>query len=123
MNNNFLKLQEKMEKEKMEKGVEQRYYEKMKKPLIHKLYTFYQIVCKNEEIKETYVGTTVNLKKAISNHKSMCKRSDIKLYTFIRNNGGWENWHIKVLEIRECYNQYELDNASAEHRKHIKSIK
>jgi len=36
------------------------------------------------------------------------KGYDIKLYKFIRANGGWENWDIVVLERFSCRNSLEL---------------
>jgi len=68
-----------------------------------KEYTFYKIVCKDENIKDIYVGKTTNLKERIRKHKEVCnnenhKDYNIKLYEFIRNNGGFDNYIFVELE-------------------------
>jgi len=75
-------------------------------------YTIYQITCINEEVKETYIGSTVNLKNRIRVHKSDCNnpnsvRHNLKVYKFIRNNGGWKNFKFVILETKECKDEYE----------------
>ena len=57
----------------------------------------YRLACKNPLIKEIYIGHTKNIKIRLKRHKQDCKNSNrpnhnIKLYTFIRENGGWDNW-------------------------------
>jgi len=76
------------------------------------IYTFYQIVCNDSNIIETYVGSTVSLKDRIETHKSSCNNSNLvsynyKIYQFIRNNGGWSNFKFIILDVRECINKYE----------------
>ena len=63
----------------------------------------YKITCKNPEIKSIYVGHTFNLHKRSAEHKSNCynqnnNQYNSKLYTSIRNNGGFNNWTIEVVE-------------------------
>jgi len=75
-------------------------------------YTFYQIVCNDETVKESYVGSTVNLEQRIDCHKSKYNNSNLvsynyKIYQFIRNNGYWSNFKFNILEIRDCINEYE----------------
>jgi len=62
----------------------------------------YKIFCKNEEIKECYVGSTSNLKKRIQQHKTSCNNENDTNYNnykyiFIREHGGWDNWDFKIL--------------------------
>jgi len=75
-------------------------------------YTFYQIVCNDSNITETYIGSTKDLNDRISKHKNKCNNSNsigynIKVYKFIRANGGWNNFKFNILEIRDCINDYE----------------
>tara|TARA_R110002020_G_scaffold128969_1_gene288991 strand:+ start:1452 stop:2069 length:618 start_codon:yes stop_codon:yes gene_type:complete len=63
----------------------------------------YKIYCKDENIKECYVGSTNNLHKRKIKHKSdcnnlSCKSYNLKVYQFIRSNGGWDNFDFMILE-------------------------
>jgi len=63
----------------------------------------YKIYCKNENIKDCYIGSTNNLTKRKTGHKSSCnnpsrKVYNSKIYTFIRANGGFENFDFMILE-------------------------
>jgi len=67
----------------------------------------YKIVCKDSTITETYVGNTVNFNKRKSHHKYNCtnknsKLSNLKVYTFMRENGGWNNWNMVLIEEYPC---------------------
>ena len=67
----------------------------------------YQISCKDDTIKDTYIGSTYNIRERKSHHKSICNNDNSPYYTFpvykfIRNNGGWENWTMTILEQFEC---------------------
>ena len=71
-------------------------------------YIYYKIVSKDENIKDCYVGKTTNFKKRVRNHKSDCnnekKRSyNIKLYQYIRENGGINNFNFIEIEKGEYY--------------------
>lgn len=59
----------------------------------------YKIVCKDINIKECYVGHTTNFtnRKHIHKHDSVSKKA--KVYQFIRENGGWDNWDMILIEI------------------------
>jgi len=62
----------------------------------------YKIVCKDEAIKDFYIGSTSNFKKRLYNHKLSCNNSNnggynYKIYQFIRSNGGWVNWEMKII--------------------------
>ena len=72
----------------------------------------YKIVCKDLKIKELYVGSSTNFTKRKCAHKSSlnnpsCKNYNIKIYEFIRNNGGWENWDMILVENYPCNNDLE----------------
>jgi hypothetical protein len=65
----------------------------------------YKICCKDLNIKDIYVGHTTNLIKRRNSHKSKCnkgncKEYNFKVYTYIRDNGGWDNW--SVIEVEKC---------------------
>jgi hypothetical protein len=69
----------------------------------------YKIVCKNENVKDIYVGHTTNFIKRKNQHKqsSTSVTNNCKLYKTIRENGGWENWKMTVLNFFECNNKHE----------------
>ncbi len=61
----------------------------------------YKICCKNQEIKECYVGSTNNIKRRIRDHRTNIlsnNKYQLKLYDFIRKNGGRDNWEFIILE-------------------------
>ena len=67
----------------------------------------YKICCKNTDITDIYVGHTTNIKNRIRHHKNRYNNPKdnhyhLKVYKFIRNNGGWDNWNIIVLEEYPC---------------------
>ena len=73
----------------------------------------YKIVSKDENINEIYVGSSVNFKSRLQSHKCDCynvKRNNYnsKVYQFIREHGGWDNWNmIKIIDI-DCEDKSEL---------------
>lgn len=69
----------------------------------------YKIVCKNEDIKDVYVGCTTNFNKRRIDHKKNCnnaiyKQHNLKIYQTIRANGGWENFEMIEIIKQPCKN-------------------
>jgi hypothetical protein len=68
----------------------------------------YKIVCKDLEVTEVYVGHTTDFKTRKSTHKSHCNNENdkcynFKVYKYIRENGGWENFDmIEIEKFSEC---------------------
>jgi hypothetical protein len=67
----------------------------------------YKIVCNDLNIKDCYVGSTTDFTKRKSQHKRTCnyeniKNYNLKVYKMIRNNGGWDNWTMLVIEKYPC---------------------
>jgi hypothetical protein len=78
----------------------------------------YKIVCKDLNITNIYVGHTTNFIKRKGQHKSNCnnpnsKKHSFKVYSTIRDNGGWDNW--EMIEI-EKYNCNDSNEATARER-------
>jgi hypothetical protein len=74
----------------------------------------YKIVCKDVNIKECYVGHTTKFATRKNEHKYACntpesKKYNIYIYTFIRNNGGWDNWSMIEVEKYPCENKLEAE--------------
>lgn len=66
-------------------------------------YIFYKISCLDESITEFYIGSTINFTRRKCQHKDFChnintRAYNYKVYTIIRNNGGWDNWIMQPIE-------------------------
>lgn len=72
----------------------------------------YKISCKDESIKDCYIGSTINFNNRLYNHKSAChseNKKQLKLYTFINSNGGWFNFNKEIIESYPCSCKKELE--------------
>ncbi len=72
----------------------------------------YYICCKDIEISDIYVGHTTNFYKRMYTHKSVCtnrkdRNYNLYLYKFIRQNGGWDNWQMVLIEKYPCNDEKE----------------
>jgi len=86
-----------------------------------KKYVIYCLYCKNEDVKDIYIGSTDSLNKRMIKHKSECNKSNQqKIYKIIRENGGWENWTYDILENMEC-NDLEARQREEYHRKRLEA--
>lgn len=69
----------------------------------------YKIYSKDANITETYIGSTTNFIKRRYAHKSTCyneksKLYNLKVYSYIRDNGGWCSWDMIEIEKYPCNN-------------------
>jgi len=72
----------------------------------------YKISCKDQTITDLYVGHTTNFVQRKHAHKQSCINMKsinykCKLYEVIRNNGGWSNWQMDIINFYNCKNHYE----------------
>ena len=72
----------------------------------------YKIVCDDLTIKDCYVGHTTNMTKRKYKHKTACnneknKAHNRKIYKIIRQNGGWDNWTMLLIETFPCKDKHE----------------
>jgi len=69
----------------------------------------YKLCCKDLNIKEIYIGSTCNFARRKCRHKSCCNNKNgnynFKVYQFIRDNGGWDNWDMILVEEFSCENK------------------
>jgi hypothetical protein len=73
----------------------------------------YKIVCKDPTITDCYNGSTCSLKDRKKSHKKSYinpndKAYNLKIYRFIREHGGWDNWTFLQIEEYPCKNKQEL---------------
>jgi len=83
-----------------------------KTPMDYSKTNIYKIVCNNLSIKESYVGHTTDMTKRKCSHKSSCNNEkdrghNYKIYKIIRENGGWDNWNMVLVEKFPCKDKYE----------------
>jgi hypothetical protein len=72
----------------------------------------YKIVCKDLSIKDCYIGHTTDMTKRKYAHKfaynnEKDKSHYHKLYTIIRQKGGWDNWTMLLIEKFPCEDKHE----------------
>ena len=68
----------------------------------------YKIICKDINITDTYVGLTINFEERKRFHELGCNNlRKTKVYDFIRENGGWYNWNMVIVEKCCCQNRKE----------------
>ena len=91
-----------------------------KLPMNYSNTIIYKIVCKDVDIKESYVGQTTSFNKRKTQHKSDCKKNcNAYVYQFITENGKWDNWDM--IEI-EKYNATDKLDAGKRERYWIETL-
>ena len=78
----------------------------------------YKITCKDSEIKDVYVGHTTNFVQRKRAHKQCCNndsKNDCKLYKTIKENGGWSNWKMEIINFFNCCGHYEARQREQEY--------
>lgn len=89
-------------------------------------YTFYKIVCLDNSVDLCYVGSTANFLKRKNKHKTDCnnekgKGFNSKLYTTIRENGGWSNFKMIEIATQEQLSLREAEKREEEYRQELKA--
>tara|TARA_R110000803_G_scaffold202070_1_gene267046 strand:- start:43 stop:645 length:603 start_codon:yes stop_codon:yes gene_type:complete len=85
----------------------------------------YKLCCKDVNIKEIYIGSSLNYKSRKKAHKSTincitARGYNTYKYQFIRNNGGWDNWDMIEVKKYPCNDKRELE---AEEDKIMRELK
>jgi hypothetical protein len=83
-----------------------------KKDMDYSKCLIYKLVCDNFDVKDCYVGHTTNFKQRKRQHKCNTnnpnsKLYNLKVYEFIRENGGWTNWSMVLVEYFPCNDELE----------------
>jgi hypothetical protein len=89
-------------------------------------YTFYKIVCLDNSCNLCYVGSTANFNKRRQYHKNNCtnensKTYNLKIYTTIRANGGWQNFKMIEVGKREQLTKREAEQIEEEYRQELRA--
>jgi hypothetical protein len=80
----------------------------------------YKITCKDSAITHVYVGHTTNFVQRKHAHKQSCISSkspnhNCKVYQVIRDNGGWNNWKMEIINFFDCKDHYEARKKEQEY--------
>ena len=80
----------------------------------------YKITCKNPTVTDVYVGHTTNFVQRKHAHKQSCTNTKsrnykCKLYDVIRNNNGWDNWNMEIVNFFNCKDNYEARQKEQEY--------
>ena len=73
----------------------------------------YGIYCKDITVLEFYIGSTYDEIERERLHKSTCnnengEKYNYKVYNYIHDNGGWDNWIFEVIEEYPCENKIQM---------------
>ena len=84
-----------------------------KTPIDYSKGFIYRLVCKDLSVKEIYVGSSTNFRQRKRSHKCSCTKEGnekyhLKVYQYMRDNGGWNNWDMIEIEKYPCNDEYEL---------------
>jgi hypothetical protein len=95
-----------------------------KKPIDYSKTYIYKIVCKDPTITDIYVGHTTDPTSRKYKHKGSCNNPKHTHYTqyvyqFIRDNGGWDNWELIIIECISCI---DVHDARATERKWLETL-
>ena len=87
---------------------------------------FYKIVCRDVNIKDTYVGHTTDFKSRKCIHKHYCttpssRKYNFHVYTVIREHGGWDNWDMILIESRSCENRLDASRVERTHMENLQA--
>ena len=74
----------------------------------------YKLCCKNPTFTDIYIGHTTNFTQRKNSHKTSCCNENSKnynqnVYQFIRQNGGWDNWSMVQIELKNCKDKREAE--------------
>jgi hypothetical protein len=80
----------------------------------------YKITCNDSMVTDLYVGHTTNFVQRKHAHKQSCINEKganykCKLYEVIRNNGGWINWKMEIINFFNCKTHYEARKKEQEY--------
>ena len=79
----------------------------------------YKIWCRDVNVKDHYIGSTMDMKNRKSTHKGSCNNTNDRsynsnVYQFIRNTGGWTNWRMDLIEELQFNTRAELNRREGE---------
>ena len=88
----------------------------------------YKIRCKDKDIPEFYIGSTINIQHRMNNHRKVYNNPNSKsyncmLYDFIRSNGGFDNFEFIIIrEFDETVDRADLFQYEGYYICHLKPM-
>ena len=81
----------------------------------------YKLYCIDEKINDIFIGSGTSLKQVESKHKNACLKwtnseYNKKVHQFIRENGDWSQWNIKIIRQYKNIDREEIRTWSTEPR-------
>ena len=97
-----------------------------KKPADYSKGLIYKLCSNDTDIKDIYVGSTTNFNYRKTQHKTNCNNEkqsayNRNVYKFIRENGGWEEWNMILVESYPCKSSLDLHKREREIIEELKS--
>lgn len=91
-----------------------------RKPIDYTNTCFYKIVCKDLNITDLYVGHTTDFTKRKNRHRTTCcnptdKHYNLCVYKFIRDNGGWDNFEMVLIDRQTCIDKLDAERIERHH--------
>ena len=86
--------------------------------------TIYKIYCKDESIKDIYIGSTSDFKRRKNGIINHCcnningNKYNRYKYVFIRENKGWDNWIMEKITTCSTEEQYKMERWHIENSEH-----
>jgi hypothetical protein len=95
-------------------------------PINYSKTIIYKLCCNDINITEIYIGSTTDFKARKKHHKSncnneKCKIYNLKVYQYIRDNGGWDNWSMIMIEEYSCNSKLEAEKRERYYIEELKS--
>ena len=80
-------------------------------------YVIYQWKCKDDKIKDTYIGHSRNYTVRENGHIEAIHddNNNLKVYKFIREHGGLDNWYCEIIHRFWACNSYEAKKVEQIH--------
>ena len=81
---------------------------------MNKVKCVYKLKCRDTNITEFYIGSSVDFHVRKTKHKSACNNLNNKdycypLYMFINVNGGFDNWDFEIIKEYNLISKKELE--------------
>ena len=79
----------------------------------------YKLCSKDFTDKNIYIGSTCNFNERKRQHKNDCNnitRNHIKVYKYINEHGGFDEWEMIFIEYAPCESKMELCKVEREHQ-------
>jgi hypothetical protein len=95
-------------------------------PIDYSKTIIYKLCCNDLNITDIYIGHTTDFKSRKAEHKyscnnEKCKIYNLKVYQYIRDNGGWDNWSMIMIEEYSCNSKLEAEKRERYYIEEFKS--